>query len=331
MIIKKVSFIIILYTLISCNGNSVENQNHIKSLKIEESVNQKNAYTISEYNSRAKEIIENGKSKLEVLMPVIIHNQIDLYKDALLRIEHQYLLTYSYSESLSNINAIRNETMDSLLINELKVNKIYYETINNLSILNQTYSKRYNIEFQDYYNVAPFILADDVLSKINELILDDEYRKKNIKRSRIIDIGLFIINLIPGIGQVTRVIADVAIYLRHLKKSIKATNMASKILKDKFIPVLYNRISNKEKRIRLSSETSYKAKTYISDAIVGYSNSNNFLNNKKLKKINNIFRSPNNKLLGRIGDFSDGVLTQPIANLREIKKDNIKVLNSKIK
>ena len=38
------------------------------------------------------------------------------------------------------------------------------------------------------------------------------------------------------------------------------------------------------------------------------------------------FKSNENKIEGRIGDFSDGIITQPIANLRKLMKINIELL-----
>lgn len=210
------------------------------------------------------------------------------------------------------INLIRKTATNSLLKDELRVNKIYFETINELSMLNQKYADYKDLNLKDFYEVKPFILAEDVILKIDELVIDEKKRIKREKINNNFELASNLVGILPGVGQISGVLGKVAQNTKKLRNNIGASNMTSKIFKDKIAPLFINKISNSAKKAILNKSISSVTE---------------FIDNKEIHKTASFFKSPDNKQLGRIIDFTDGVLTQPIANLRQIMKENIEIIN----
>lgn len=323
-ITKLITKFIFCALLFGCKNNT-DNINSLKSIGTTTEIELNDILNTSNYKNDATKIIEAGKSKLRDLLPNIIEGQIELYKKTLTQIEYQSLLSHSYEESLIEINLIRKITTDSLLNDELKVNAIYYETINELSILNQKYADYNGLNLNDFYEAKPFILAEDVIFKIDELVMDEKERVKREKRNNNLSLASNLVFILPGVGQISGILGKVAQNARSFRNNIGAKNMTSKIFKDKIAPLFINKISNSKKRIQLTSTSVYSAKEAILNKSI--TSGTEFIDNKEIHKTASYFKSPDNKQPGRIIDFTDGILTQPIANLRRIMKENIEVMN----
>lgn len=317
--------VIFCASFLCCRKNS-NNINALKTIGTTTEIESNNVLNPSNYKDDASKIIEVGKNKLRNLLPNVIKGQIELYKTTLTKIEYQSVLAHSYEESMTEINKIGNITIDSLLIDELRVNKIYYETINELSILNQKYAVYYGMNLNDFYEAKPFILAEDVILKIDEIVIDEGKRIKREARNNQLSLASNLVFILPGVGQISGILGKVAKNARDMRNNIGAKNMTTKIFNDKVAPLFINKISNPRKRIQLTSTTLYSAKDYaLSKSLI---NGTEFIDNKELQNAASLFKSPDNKQSGRILDFTDGVLTQPIANLRRIMQENVEILNT---
>lgn len=314
---------VFLFTNCKDNLDNIEALKHIGTTSIIES---NDALNKSNYEADATNIIEDGKKKLRDLLPNVIQGQIELYKTTLIKIDYQSVLSHSYEESILEINEIRKITTDSLLIDELRVNEIYYETINELSLLNQKYIDCHAYELNDFYEVEPFILAEDVIVKIDELVIDEEKRSEREKRNNQISLATNLIFILPGVGQISGILGNVAKNARNIRNSIGPNNMTKNLFKTKIASLFINPISNPRKRIQMTSTTLYSAKEYAMNKSI--KSGTQFIDNKELQKSASFFKSPDNKQPGRIIDFTDGVLTQPIANLRRIMKENINIMET---
>ncbi|MDX6748153.1 hypothetical protein SHK09_15250 [Polaribacter sp. PL03] len=323
-IINLIIIVFLSVLFFSCKNNS-DNINSLKTIGTTTEIELNNVLNTSNYKNDATKIIESGKSKLRDLLPNVIEDQIELYKTTLTKIEYQSLLSHTYEESKIEINLIRKITTNSLLNDELKVNKIYYETINELSLLNQKYTNYNGLKLNDFYEAKPFILAEDVIFKIDELVIDEKKRIKREKRNNQLSLATNLVFILPGVGQISGILGKVAQSARSLRNNIGAKNMTSKIFKDKVAPLFINKISNSKKRIQLTSTSIYSAKEAILNKSI--SSGTEFIDNKEIHKTASFFKSPDNKQSGRIIDFTDGVLTQPVANLRRIMKENIEIMN----
>lgn len=323
---RIINLLIIILSVIffGCKNNS-DNINSLKTIGTTTEIELNNVLNTSNYKNDATKIIEAGKSKLRDLLPNVIEDQIELYKTTLTKIEYQSLLSHTYEESKIEINLIRKITTDSLLNDELRVNKVYYETINELSILNQKYTNYNGLNLNDFYDVKPFILAEDVIFKIDELVIDEKKRIKREKRNNQLSLASNLVFILPGVGQISGILGKVAQGARSFRNNIGAKNMTSKIFKDKIAPLFINKISNSKKRIQLTSTSIYSVKEATLNKSI--TSGTEFIDNKEIHKTASFFKSPDNKQPGRIIDFTDGVLTQPIANLRRIMKENIEIMN----
>lgn len=310
-IIILINTIVFCGLLLGCKKNT-DNINSLRTIGTTTEVESNIILNTSNYKNDATKIIEVGKGKLRDLLPNIIEGQIELYKKTLTEIEYQSLLSHSYEESLIEINLIRKTATNSLLKDELRVNKIYFETINELSMLNQKYADYKDLNLKDFYEVKPFILAEDVILKIDELVIDEKKRIKREKINNNFELASNLVGILPGVGQISGVLGKVAQNTKKLRNNIGASNMTSKIFKDKIAPLFINKISNSAKKAILNKSISSVTE---------------FIDNKEIHKTASFFKSPDNKQLGRIIDFTDGVLTQPIASLRQIMKENIEIIN----
>ncbi|RLJ67463.1 hypothetical protein CLV86_0966 [Lacinutrix venerupis] len=325
MKITKLIITFIFCTLLFGCKKNTDNINSLKSIGTTTEIELNHILNTSNYKNDATKIIEAGKIKLRDLLPNVIEGQIELYKKTLTQIEYQSLLSHSYEESIVEINLIKQITTDSLLSDELRVNKIYYETINELSILNQKYADYNNLDLNDFYEAKPFILAEDVIFKIDELVIDEKQRIKREKRNNNLSLASNLFFILPGVGQISGILGKVAQNARSLRNNIGTKNMTSKIFKEKIAPLFINKISNSKKRIQLTSTALYSTKETILNKSI--SSGTEYIDNKEINKTASFFKSPDNEQPGRIIDFTDGILTQPIANLRRIMKENIEIMN----
>ena len=160
----------------------------------------------------------------------------------------QWIKTHSFEETRNKINEIQRKTTDSILEDELKVNLIYFETINELSILNQKYIEHFKLDLSSYYEAEPLILAEDVLLKIDELVIDEKKRVKKKKRDDIVEttisLASTIIPVFPTINNISSHLSKVAKKARDINKNTSTTNNLTKVFNSKIAPLFTNKISN---------------------------------------------------------------------------------------
>jgi hypothetical protein len=298
-------------------------------------------FTLDEYKRRSKQIIENGKKILQRSLPNSINKQLQIIKTTLYDVEGQSLASLSYSETNLNIELVQARSFDYLLTEELKINQIYYEIVNELVLLNDEYFNYWAsldtpIEFVDYYEVTPIILAgEDVLMKIDELIQDEDERSNDENNDMIVGIGVSLITLIPGTSLAIKVLQGVKKGAQVAKNATliaengtRISKITSKVLNQKTGKIFTKALSNLEKRskiaknlntvrnVGLAGEVVYNVAPFVGGASLGYTISH--------------FKSAENKIEGRIGDFSDGILSQAIGQLRKISSSNEMILQQSL-
>lgn len=208
----------------------------------------------------------------------------------------------------------------------MRVNQVFYETIGELSVLNEKYiSKNPTLVLADYYETKPFILAEEVVIKMEELIFDEKDRVKRQAQKDNLSLALAVASIIP-VGAITAKVGTVVNKLRTLKKGIDATEDTTKFLA-KVTEGFKAQIDKHNDLIEKSKTVVHKSK-YLANYIGKrtYHDQIENIDQKVIHKTTIDFKSPDNKLPGRILDFSDGVISQPIANLRLMMKQNLTVL-----
>tara|TARA_R110002012_G_scaffold55398_4_gene141398 strand:- start:47699 stop:48646 length:948 start_codon:yes stop_codon:yes gene_type:complete len=303
-----------------------------------EAVDSQISFSSREYNDRATKIINDGKRKLQRSIPNSINNQIGIIENTLYDIQEQPLMSFSYEETNMRVGQVQAKSIDYLLVEEIKTNQIYYEIVNELVLLNDQYFNHWQdlgktIEFEDYYEVTPIIIAgEDVLSKIDELIKDEEKRDSKEDRDLAVGVGISLITCIPGTAAAMKTLESIKKGAQFAKNSLlvaKSTNsitrITSKVLNEKTASVFTTALSNVEKRNKLAinlnrvrtagvaGEVTYNVAPFVGGASLGYTIAH--------------FKSEENKIEGRIGDFSDGIISQAIGRLRNILIQNQKIIS----
>ncbi|MDO6803948.1 hypothetical protein Q4595_15970 [Wenyingzhuangia sp. 1_MG-2023] len=323
---KTIGILLIINLLFSCKKEK-ENINSLKH--VGSSFNSKKTkFSKNEaYEKEAVQIIEKGKSRLQNLLPNIINNQISLIKDTFNKTKNSSIRSITLNETDIDIRSIKTYTLDSLINSELKVNKVYFQIINELSILNEKFKKDNSIKLKDYYDIKPFILAEDVLTKIDELITDENQRIEIEKRKKNISLCTSVVAFLPGISGVSKILEKVATTARFARRNIKPGTLTNDVFRNKIAPLFINKISNKTKRNIIEGGINHSIKNQLKNSASSLLNNLKSIDPESIEKTYDYFKSNDNQIRGRIGDFSDGILTQPIANLRKIMKENCKIIS----
>ncbi|MFI8379501.1 hypothetical protein [Leeuwenhoekiella sp. NPDC079379] len=320
---KILSLACILILISGCNTNNY-NANSLKSIGALVENESTTRLTSADYEQEATAIIERGKSRLRDLLPNVINGQINLYKTTLEDIEAQAVLTLSYEESADNINAIRDNALQSLLKDELQVNAVYYEVVNELSMLNEHYSIVTDTTLIDYFDAQPFVLAEDVLVKIDELLGEEKGRLVRESRNVKFTLATYLLAFIPAVGQISKVVEVIIEKAKNIAEAagtVKETigvvsNGINLPLKTKVADYVFKELD--DPNIVRDASRAIRSEGFPESASMIY----NIVDNKQLKQTASYFKSIDNKLPGRIGDFSDGILTQPIGQLRKMMQEN---------
>ncbi|WP_027124937.1 hypothetical protein [Gelidibacter mesophilus] len=293
-------------------------------------------YSPEEYKSQALAILNNAKKRLKDTLPIVINAQVELFEKTLGEIEKRAVLSLTLEETNHEIDLVRANAESVLLMDEIRVNKVFYEVVNELEILNLEYNQHYKsnpILFKDYYDVSPIILREGVLEKINELVEDEKERIKLEKKEDQMETGLMLLAIFPGGASAKNILNKIVKNARLAKHTLIASkntnvlsNMTSKVLTKHTSKYFVEPLSNNKKRERIaqSSDRIYKSK----NGALALHKTGDVINSNNTKQTVLVFKSIKNQLPGRIGDFSDGILTQPIDFLRKMINENAELISN---
>ena len=323
---KKIFKKIILLSLLffSCSKKENHTIDSIGSAYVRKDIIKHADLTAEAYSAEALNILDNHRKKLKAILPHMIFDEIKLYKNTLIEIEKAPSKAFSLQETnrlikIEGINAGKRLMKKSILLNQQ-----YFRLLNELSILNIKYNVDNKIVFKDFYDAGPIVLNEEVLFKIDELIADEKQRseieEKNTQKAYVIDA----INLLAIITRTTK---DKE-FLMELTRGVKAaknaqiletsasslTKYSSKLFNKGTATFLATKLKNQELRDQIANQSSKTAKI-AAFSIVGL---------KQIQETETLqsFKAIENKMNGRIGDFSDGILTVHMQSVRDLIKLN---------
>lgn len=311
------------------------------------------ALSIDNYNAIGIALIEREREELQLTLGKIIKEQVGVYRKLIDEWEIKKIYATSQNEYNNYLVQENEKALDSLIAKDIYINLVYFKLIEKLENLNTNYSKEFDIpleELKSFYDLDKIILSDEVSRKIQELIKDDKKRTEKLvkeTRNEVALLGLdMALRAIPVGGEITRsTINSISTGLKYAKQgkslaegaatitkisygaaeTIKKNNIGSKVINS-----VINKLSNETKRIEMATTLTKSAKKNISSMISGSSiQAYDYLNSRSinLSKTREQFKVIENKIEGRIGDYSDGILTVHLQDIREKIKYNQTVLN----
>lgn len=280
--------------------------------------------TAETYSVEAFNILENHKKELKAILPQLIFDEINVYKNTLIEIEKAPLKATSLQETNQLIKIEGTIAGNRLMKKSILLNQHYFKLFNELSILNIKYNMDNKIEFKDFYDAGPIVLSEEVLLKIDELITDEKQRseleRKDTQKG-------YIIEAINVLAIITRTTKDKE-FLMELTRGVKAaknakflensnsmlTKYTSKFLNKGTATFLAKELNNQKLRNQIAEKSS-KTTKIAGLSIVG-------LQHIQEAETLQSFKAIENKMNGRIGDFSDGILAVHMQKVRDIIKLN---------
>jgi hypothetical protein len=314
--IKTFTLCISVFIFSKCSSPSEEANafKTIGSITNKTGISKITVFSPENYKVEAEEILERGKRRIKDTLPIMIKNQLSKYLITIEDLEKLPILSYSLDESNKKEIEVRKALAIEMIENEVEINKIYYEVANELTLLNSRYYKYFNdqmksIQFRDYYEVSPFVLSSDVAQKFDEFY--SEIRIKD-NTENTIDGALLLASLVPmGTGIK-------GVQFGYL--GIVAISTAEKTGGKMTLEYLKQKVKNSfDEGAKLAQKqiNSDKAITHIGDL-------NPAFLIRTQKKIKDIHKGVQDRLY----DFSDGIISQPIGNLRKVIEKNVDELAS---
>ncbi len=279
------------------------------------------------YANDALMIMNRHKEKLKTLLPQMILAEVEIYKKTLDQIEKKSAKTYTLDETNLAIALEQNKSGVKILENEVELNQTYFQLFNELSLLNEKYKgKLTKEEFIDFYDAGPIVLAEEVMLKIDELVKDEKIRIVAENKKQNIDNVLTAVSIIPGATVCKGVLGGLTQAAKvHLAKSVlpkSATQMSKiplKLMNEKVAKFIAKTFKNDQIRSKTSNIIG-NSSTIVNKGASG----TRFLASKYLPpdQAQEMFKVLENKINGRIGDFSDGILVVHMQRVRDIIKAN---------
>lgn len=347
---------LLILSVMSCDGDKKNNKYLFETNFTETPL----TLVANNYSNYSNKIKEDNRITLRTELPNRIDDIFNIYKNAIIDLERKKIYATSNSDYNKYVKEIQLEVIDSLLIKEVQVNLKYFELLEDLEYLNVQYSKEYNIpidSFKSYYDLQHIVLGDEVLKKIAELEKEEIVRQANLKKQRNIDAGIFVgttaISLLIPTGPNTKIsamanslIAQVSNGFKNAiqgkalqeKASVltqKTWQMANKAqgyeLGSGANKLIYKQLSNPEKRAKVKVDILSIAKTQstsfaLSSAATNYNKITS--RNEKIQHSKEYFQVIDTELRGKIGNFSDGIMTVHFENINSIIKHNQQLIDS---
>lgn len=319
---------------LSCSNKKEEKrENTIGSSTLGSDIAKDTTLSAETYSAEALKILEEHKKNLKTLLPQMIIAEVEIYKKTLDQIEKKSAKAYTLDETNLLINLERNGAGLSILNKEIELNQTYFQLFNELSLLNLKYKNVLTEkEFIDFYDAGPIVLAEEVMIKIDELVKDEKIRIIAENRKENIDLALTFVAIIPGAASCKGILGGITQGAKAFKYGIE-------------LPKSAGLLSKTTKKIMNDKVANFVSKTFNNDAIRTKASYIGFLpvgeklvvgGVKKLSsylppdQVGEMFKVLENKINGRIGDFSDGILAVHIQRVRDIIKGNTAMISESV-
>lgn len=281
------------------------------------------------YSKEALVILERHKKKLKIILPNMILDEVEIYKKTTSEIEKQQVLAYNFDDMNHQMEIEREKGASTLIEKEVELNQIYFELFNELSLLNEKYKVTLiNKNFYDFYDAGPIVLSEEVLIKIKELIIDEKKRVEIEKRQNNTDnatFALIVISNISGVFKNKAILSNITQAAKAFKNSKVLNENSQKITRISHSLMnrqMANFISNTFKNERSRASFATKSLVINTAAISGKMALKTLTPNQSSE----FFKVIENKINGRIGDFSDGILVVHMQRVRDLIKKNSDIL-----
>jgi hypothetical protein len=311
---KYTALILTTVLLFGCNSKKEDAIDTIGSSFVTNIVDKDIPLSNSTYSNEAIEILEKHRTKLKSFLPQILASEVNIYKNTLIEIEKIPALTYTLAESNLLNDKVRKEAGVTLINKEIELNQTYFELFNELSILNLKYNSLKKDEFEDFYDAGPIVLSDEIMIKIDELVKDEDTRVELEKANNRKEMVFSAILILGGLTQAAKA------FKTGKELSSKSSYLAkgSYQLMNKEVA---NFISKSFKNDGIRSKVSklgYVGPVTSATRLV----TNNTANYISAEESTIVFKVIENKINGRIGDFSDGILAVHMQRVRDLIKKN---------
>ena len=350
-------FVLIFNSLLSCTESKKESKTDFRIFSEQPN------FVISpdNYSKNSIAYLSFQREHLQTVLPNAILDILEIYKKLLLQVDRNKVYATSAEEQKKYMLEAQSKAFDSLVSKDIDVNLSYLDLLENLENLNRTYSEKYDIpidSFKSYYEMDKIILSEEVLLKVQRLLKDDKQRtvklEKQAKNNMIADGTILILNLVPMGGYLATVPAFSKSALTQIHNGVKnaannkdlidgsgkiaqiSYDFVKKSGTSKFgsFPrkIIVKTLSNEAKRTGISTSLVGGVKrTAVTKSVIATRNSqNSSIDNEKIpKNTKEFFKNIDNELMGRIGDFSEGMITVYLQNIREVIKYNQNVIKYK--
>jgi len=324
--------------ILSCKekGSNEETMSTISSSLIEKEDQSKNDFSelsVENYELEAIQILEKGKKRLQVALPITIESQVDLYEETLKKFSEQAVSSRSLDETADNIIDFEAEMLLQMMEDEVKLNKVYFDIVFELEELNKKYAECLDPQgeilfFENYHNSPSIVYSVDIFGKVTEFVNSDAAYQNGKFRGVLFDafgllgIGMsFIPNPLKAAGPVVSFVAKGGNIVNDRVMEAQAG-----VPIPTTISRANNALQNPVEREKLKNEL--KAKLHLATEDYLRNPANKHLSAAEYESARREFSGFGNRLKGRIGDFSDGIITQPIGHLRNLIEQNVKILKN---
>ena len=313
----------IFASLLGCSDEKEDNLNTVGSSFVVNIAEGTQQFSQETYNQEALQILEKHRKNLKILLPEILSSEVEIYKSTIQEIQKVPVLTYTLKDFNKEVEKIHTEAGVTLIEKEIELNKIYFQLFNELSLLHLKYDSIKKSDFTDYYDAGPIVLSDEVMLKIDELVKDEDTRIALEKARNNKELAFSAITIIPGTSVCKGILGSITQAAKQFK-NVEFISQQSIMVK------LSHRLMN-QKTASFISKTFKNDKIRSKVASVGYigfaGKSTQFVAAKaplylSQDESNIIYIVIENKINGRIGDFSDGILAVHTQKIRDIIKTN---------
>lgn len=316
--------------ILSCSGKKEEIADiTIGSSFVENDSITDNKLSSESYSKEALVILNEHKKKLKIILPQMILSEVETYKKALAEIEIKPAMTYSLEETNMSIIQERENTGKTILAKEIELNQIYFQLFNELSILNHKYKEILSDkEFKDFYEAGPIVLAEEVMIKIDELVKDEENRVEAENKKENQDLALSFVTCIPAVASLKGVLGGITQAAQHYARNI-ALPQNSKLIADVSYKLMNKKVATfiaktfKNDKIRSNVANIGYLPMAVSPVKIVVKKASPYLSSEQAAEM---FKILENKINGRIGDFSDGILAVHMQTVRDIIKLNSAII-----